>query len=80
MSYKRIQASEISDYIYCRRSWWLRQARGVAPQNIRQMETGQQFHQTHGRSIQQSTWLRRLAYVVLFITVTYVTFQLLMGM
>ncbi len=80
MSYKRIQASEISDYVYCRRSWWLRQVRGHAPQNTRELQTGRQFHREHGRSLQQSSWLRRLAYVLLFITVTFVTFQILMGL
>ena len=80
MSYKRIQASEISDYVYCRRSWWLRQTKGVAPQNVHALQAGQQFHQAHGRSLQQSSWLRRLAYVMLFVAVTYVTFQVLLGM
>jgi CRISPR/Cas system-associated exonuclease Cas4 (RecB family) len=79
MSYKRIQASEIGDYVYCRRSWWLRQAKGYAPQNMRELQAGQQFHQAHGRSLQQSSWLRRLAYVLLFVTVTYITFQILLG-
>lgn len=80
MSYQRIQASEISNYVYCRRAWWLRQTKGYVPQNVHELQGGQQFHQEHGRSVQQSSWLRRLAYVLLFVTVTYLTFQLLMGM
>lgn len=80
MGYKRIQASEISDYVYCRRSWWLRQMRGYAPQNMRELQAGQQYHQGHGRIVQQSSWLRRLAYVLLFVAVTYITFQVLMGL
>jgi hypothetical protein len=54
--------------------------RGYVPQNVREMQAGQQYHQGHGRIVQQSSWLRRLAYVLLFVAVTYVTFQVLMGL
>lgn len=80
MGYQYIQASEIGNYVYCRRAWWLRRAKGYAPQNVRELTAGQQYHQAHGRSLQQSFWARRLAYLLLFIAVAFVTFQILMGL
>ena len=79
MSYKWVRASEISDYIYCRRSWWLKRVRGFASQNVRELSAGTEFHQQHGRAVQQSIWTRYLAYILLFIIVAVITFQLLMG-
>ncbi|HEX6385259.1 MAG TPA: hypothetical protein VF177_11360 [Anaerolineae bacterium] len=79
MSYKWIRASEISDYVYCRRSWWLKRVRGYTAENVRELAAGTRYHQQHGRMVQQSTWLRYLAYIVLFIIVAFITFQLFVG-
>lgn len=79
MSYKWIRASEIADYVYCRRAWWLQCLRGFRSQNVRELNDGNQYHQQHGRLVQQSIWARRLAYVLLFIVVAVVTFQILMA-
>lgn len=80
MSYKQIQASDIATYVYCRRAWWRQRAEGHAPQNLRELMAGQQFHQQHGRSVQRALWTRRLAYALLFVVVALVTFQLLMSL
>lgn len=79
MSDEWIRASELSEYVYCRRSWYLRQVRGYASTNIRQMQAGTQFHQQHGQQVQKSVWLQRMAYALLFIVVALITFQLLMS-
>ena len=80
MSYQRIRASEIATYVYCRRAWWLRQVQGYAPENVRELATGQRYHEAHGRSAKQSFWLQRVAYVLLFVAVAFLTFQFLMGL
>lgn len=80
MSYKWIRASEISDYLYCRRSWWLKRVHGYTSQNVRALAAGTRHHQQHGRMVQQSLWTRYLAYILLFIIVAVVTFQFLMGL
>ncbi|HRN66760.1 MAG TPA: hypothetical protein PK205_01440 [Promineifilum sp.] len=77
MSYSWIRASEIGEYVYCRRSWWLRRVRAVASTNVAQMQAGTQYHQRHGRLVEQSVWLRRLAYVALFCAVAMLVFELL---
>lgn len=48
--------------------------------NVREVQRGTRYHQQHGRLVQQSIWLRRLAYAVLFIFVAFVTYQLLLGL
>lgn len=80
MSYQRIQASEIANYVYCRRAWYLRRVKGFAPENVRELAHGRNHHETHGRSVKQAFWTRRLAYVLLFATVFFITFQILVGL
>lgn len=77
MSYQWIRASEITDYLYCHRAWWLKRAHGVQPHNVRQLEAGTRYHEENGRFIQRIIWKRRLAYSLLFCVVTFVVFQAL---
>ncbi|WP_420644179.1 hypothetical protein [Candidatus Leptofilum sp.] len=74
-----IRASEIGDYLYCRRSWWLKRSRGVASQNVREIAHGEQHHRQHGQQVQQSIWLRRAAYALIFVVVALVTYSLVGG-
>lgn len=77
MSDKWIRASEINDYIYCRRAWWLRRVGGYASQNVREMAAGTAHHQEHGRIVQRATTFQRLAYALIFFTVSFLVFTLL---
>jgi hypothetical protein len=79
MSYPWIRASEIGQYAYCRRAWWLRRVGGVRPENVRQMKAGVQFHQQHGRKVQGAMWTRRLVFALIFVAVALFVFQLLTG-
>lgn len=79
MSYQWIRASEIDEYVYCRRAWWLRRVRAVVSAHEPQMRAGTIYHQQHGRLVEGSIWLRRLAYVALFCAVAVLVFQLLSG-
>ncbi len=79
MSYHWIRASEIGEYVYCRRSWWLRRVRGVASVRVAQMQAGTRHHERHGRLVQRSSWLQRVAYVVLFVAVAVLAYQLFSG-
>ncbi|PID86676.1 MAG: hypothetical protein CSA11_06685 [Chloroflexi bacterium] len=78
MSDQWIRASEISNYVYCRRAWWLQRTQGYASQNVRELRMGTRFHKQHGRTWLRSLWGQRLAYVLLFLFVVFVTFQFLM--
>ncbi len=78
MSDRWLRASEIPNYLYCRRAWWLKRMRQVKPQNVRELETGTRHHQTHGRVVWQSIWAKRTAVVVLLIVVAFFAYQLLL--
>lgn len=80
MSYKWIRASEIAEYAYCRRAWWLKQTRGWQTRNAQQLQMGDRHHNKHGNKVRQVSLMRGLAYALLFCIVAYVVFQLLMGL
>ncbi|MCL4266536.1 MAG: hypothetical protein KJ069_25300 [Anaerolineae bacterium] len=79
MSDNWIRASEISTYLYCRRAWWLKRRQGAKPQNVHELQKGTAHHQQHGRTVWQSIWARRVAYMLLFMTVAFFVYQLLIG-
>jgi hypothetical protein len=77
MSDQWIRASEISNYVYCRRAWWLQRAQGYASANVQEINRGVQHHQQHGRLHFQAVWGKRMAYILLFSLVAFVTFHML---
>lgn len=79
MSDNWIRASEIGDYLYCRRSWWLKRSRGITSTNVRELAQGSRHHQAHGQMVQQSVWLRRAAYALIFVVVALVTYSVVGG-
>lgn len=78
MSYSWIRASEIGDYVYCRRAWWLRRVRGAASANATQMQAGTRHHEQHGRLVHRAIWAQRVAYVALFCAIAALVYRLLM--
>jgi hypothetical protein len=79
MSDEWIRASEISNFVYCQRAWWLQRVGHVAPVNVRELQTGTQFHQQHGRLVTRSLWARRLAYTLLFFVMAFIAYRIVMG-
>lgn len=77
MSYSWIRASEIGDYVYCRRAWWLRRVRSVASINTAQLQAGTRHHEAHNRLVERSVWARRVAYAAIFVAVAVLVYQLL---
>ena len=64
-----IRASEIGQYKYCARAWWLGSVLGVPSSNTRELAHGEEHHQTHGRQVQTAGLLRWVALVVLLLAV-----------
>jgi CRISPR/Cas system-associated exonuclease Cas4 (RecB family) len=56
-----IRASEIGEYAYCARAWWLRRVQGVPSRNVAALRSGQQAHDRHGRSVAAYQTQRRMA-------------------
>ncbi|MCW5875917.1 MAG: hypothetical protein KIS85_03455 [Anaerolineales bacterium] len=55
-----IKASEIGEYLYCRRAWWYR-LQGAASANLAAMQAGGRAHTAHGRGLRVVAALRLLA-------------------
>lgn len=56
-----IRASEIGEYIYCARAWWLRRVAGLEPTGHERREYGSRLHRRHARSVVGSRLLLLLA-------------------
>lgn len=72
MSDEWIRASEIAEYVYCRRAWWLRRVGGRASRNLRQMAAGTAFHEAHGQLVQRARQARNLVYVLLALALAFI--------
>ena len=60
-----IRASEIGEYLYCRRAWWLHHVQGLESANGPVMAEGTEVHAGHGRLVGASAALRSLALLLL---------------
>jgi CRISPR/Cas system-associated exonuclease Cas4 (RecB family) len=46
-----IRASEMGEYVYCARAWWLRRVGGLEPAGRERREYGITLHHRHGRAV-----------------------------
>jgi len=69
MSDRIIRASEIGQYVYCAKAWWLGAIDGVRPANLRALEAGSLAHARHGRTVIVAGWAQRAAIGLLLIGV-----------
>jgi len=60
-----IRASEIGQYIFCARGWWLERVKGYPSAHTREMAAGQVAHLEHGRVVLRYHRLQRWAYMLL---------------
>ncbi|HEX6289357.1 MAG TPA: hypothetical protein VFZ66_09215 [Herpetosiphonaceae bacterium] len=54
-----IRASEIGEYVYCHRAWWLHHSVGLEPAGRERRARGTALHRRHGRQV----WLSHLLVV-----------------
>ena len=59
-----IRASELGEYVYCARAWWLRREQGVESHNVAALQSGRAAHDQHGRAVASVHTQRRLALVL----------------
>ena len=62
-SYTR--ASEVGQYVYCARAWWLGAVQQVRPVNVKELRAGRAAHRRHGRQVVGYHRLRGLGYSLL---------------
>lgn len=60
-----LRASEIGEYVFCHRAWWLHRVQGIASAHREQMDAGTVRHAAHGRAVQRADTLRRAAILLL---------------
>jgi CRISPR/Cas system-associated exonuclease Cas4 (RecB family) len=58
---KTIRASEIGEYVYCARAWWLRRVEGLEPAGQERRERGTYLHARHGQHLRLSSQLLTVA-------------------
>jgi hypothetical protein len=52
MAHERmIRASEIGEYVYCQRAWWLEHIVGEEPADHQRRRRGEILHQQHGCTV-----------------------------
>ena len=76
MSEQPIEAREISEYVYCRRAWWLSRVEGHISANVRQLQAGTAYHEAHGRLVGRAVLARRVAYALVFVAFAVFVFVL----
>jgi CRISPR/Cas system-associated exonuclease Cas4 (RecB family) len=74
-----VRASEISQYAYCARAWWYARVKGYRPANVDALREGVSGHRAHGRAVAGSTWLLRLALLLLVIAGVLLAAWLVLG-
>jgi len=62
---KVIRASELGEYAYCARAWWLGRVLGFRPANLESMAAGEEVHVRHGQKVVSYHHLRRWACTLL---------------
>ncbi len=58
-----IRASDIGNYLYCRRAWWYRR-QGYGSANQAELAAGTELHARHGRQVIVSGLLRLLGWLL----------------
>lgn len=60
-----VRASEIGEYLYCHRAWWLRHVQGYQSANVRELAAGTAAHAAHGRVVWIGAALQVIAILLL---------------
>jgi hypothetical protein len=64
-----IRASEIAQYVFCQRAWWLGAVQGYHPTNDAVLAAGALAHARHGRSVAALQRWQQVGYVLLVLGV-----------
>lgn len=62
-----IRASEIGEYGFCHRAWWLGKVQGVENANRAALDAGVARHHEHGETVRRAIWLDRAPIVFLLV-------------
>ena len=72
-----VRASELGEYVYCARAWWLRRVQGVPSLNTTALQSGQHAHDRHGNAVAAAQRQRRWAGLLLALAIVLLLIALL---
>lgn len=62
-----VTASQVGEYLFCHRAWWLHHIRGQAPAYPERLAHGRRAHAGHGSLVRGAVVLRRVALLLLLL-------------
>jgi hypothetical protein len=62
---KKVTASQVGQYAYCARAWWLGVVEGHAPADLEPLDRGARSHERHGWRISIARLTRRVGVFIL---------------
>ncbi|MGB1252328.1 MAG: hypothetical protein ACPG8W_17040 [Candidatus Promineifilaceae bacterium] len=74
-----IRASEIGEYVFCSRQWWLKRVEGVRPATTARMSAGTRYHQNHLQLVKRAARNEKLIPVIIAALVTLIVLTLLVA-
>jgi hypothetical protein len=75
-----VRASEVSQYAFCARAWWLGRVKGYRSTNVRAMRQGRARHEAHGRAVEGYHFWRRLAVALIVLACVLLIAWLLLSL
>lgn len=60
-----IRASELSQFSFCQRAWWLSTVKQISPRNQGVMNYGTRFHRVHTRQVYSAVRWRNASFFLL---------------
>ena len=64
-----MRASDIGNYLYCRRAWWYKK-QGMESENKAELAAGTELHHKHGRKVLAASLTRTLGLLLLLAALT----------
>lgn len=74
-----IRASEIGQYVFCARAWWLSRVLGYRSTNLSAMSHGLSEHRAHGRAVRGVHRLRVIGLALVLLAALLIVAWLLAG-
>ena len=64
-----LRASEIGEYVFCRRAWWLHRVQGLESANHDKMLSGVALHFAHGQGLERADRLHKMGLALLAVAI-----------
>lgn len=60
-----VTASELGEYLYCHRQWWLKREYGLESRHEERLAEGIEYHERHGKLVVRAARYRLWIYLLL---------------